>query len=109
MKETLNISPVTQELFGKEVELLPYVTELFELELAFLEYKSLADNGFLERTAFFKAHKGQPSKHFLLYSEQLDAISEDRSAATKAYFENGQFATGYATHGLFQYCNFVKK
>jgi len=93
----------TEELFGKKAELLPSVTELFELELAHLEYKSLQDSGFLDRTAFFKSVNGKLSKHFLLYSKKSDSLSEDRSAKTKAYFENGQFSTGYATHGLFPY------
>jgi len=73
------------------------------LELAHLEYKSLQDSDFLNRTAFFKSGNGKLSKHFLLYAEKSDSLLEDRSAKTKAYFENGQFSTGYATHGLFPY------
>ncbi|MBW8049372.1 MAG: hypothetical protein FVQ77_03320 [Cytophagales bacterium] len=93
----------TEELFGEQVELLPSVTELFELELAHLEYKAIQDSDFLDRTAFFKSVNGKSSKHFLLCSEKPDSFSDDRSAKTKAYFENGQFSTGYATHGLFPY------
>jgi len=68
-----------------------------------LEYKTLQKNEFLERTAFFKSFDGKASNHFLLYSEKSEALAEDRSAKTKAYFERGQFSTGYATHGLFPY------
>lgn len=46
---------------------------------------------------------GRLTKHFQLYSVQSSALSEDRSVQTKSYFENGQFSTGYATHGLFPY------
>jgi len=102
-KEFFELIPATKELFGKSVELLPSVTELFELELAYLEFKTLTNNGFLDRTAFFKSLNGQLSKHFLLYSDRSETISEDRSAKTKAYFKSGQFSTGYATHGLFPY------
>jgi DNA modification methylase len=96
-------SSITNLLFEKEVELLPSVTELFELELAYLERKAIPKKEFLERTAFFKSLDGAPSKHYLLYSEQPEVIAEDRSTATQNYFENGQFSTGYATHSLFPY------
>jgi DNA modification methylase len=38
-----------------------------------------------------------------LYSNYNEAINENRSAQTQTYFEEGQFSTGYATHGLFPY------
>ena len=90
-------------LFDNKVELLPSVTELFELELAYLERKAIPKKDFLERTAFFKSLNSNPSKHYLLYSEQPEVIAADRSSATQNYFENGQFSTGYATHSLFPY------
>ncbi len=94
---------ITNLLFEKDVELLSSVTELFELELAYLEKMAIPKNEFLERTAFFKSLNGTPSKHFLLYSEQPVVVTERRSSATQNYFENGQFSTGYATHSLFPY------
>ena len=96
-------SSITENLFGKGVELLPSVTELFELELAFLEFKSLQKNEFLDRTAFFKFVNGKFSKHFQLYSNNSVALIQDRPVATQTYFENGIYSTGYATHGLFPY------
>ncbi len=98
-----NESSITDLLFEKHGELLPSVTELFELELAYLEGKSIPKKDFLERTAFFKSLNGAFSKHYLLYSEQPEEIAADRSSATQNYFENGQFSTGYATHSLFPY------
>jgi hypothetical protein len=94
---------VVENLFGKGIELLPSVTELFELELAFLEYNSLQKNGLLDKTAYFKSVNGQYSKHYLLYSNNSEALKQDRSATTQVYFENGVFSTGYSTHGLFPY------
>ena len=90
-----------QKLFKSEVELLPSVTELFELELAYLEYYSINENGFLNRTAYFKSRNNQYSKHYLMYNTFLNTSNKDRSSATKNYFENGKFSTGYATHGLY--------
>lgn len=98
-----NIASATSSLFEKEMELLPSVTELFEIEMAYLENKILDKTNFADRTAFFKTVNGQLSKHFLLYSDQPETLLESRSSATQNYFENGQFATGYATHSLFPY------
>ncbi len=94
---------ITNDLFDNGVELLPSVTELFELELAHLENKAISKTEFLERTAFFKSLDGNPSKHFLLYSEQPESLTDNRSSTTQNYFKNGQYATGYATHSLFPY------
>jgi len=91
-----NASSICDLLFGKDVELLSSVTELFELELAYLERNVLSKSELLERTAFFKSLEGKLSKHYLLYSEQPEVLVENRSSATQNYFEIGQFATGYA-------------
>ena len=45
----------TNKLFGGGVELLPSVTELFELELAFLEYHSLKADELIRKSAYFKS------------------------------------------------------
>ncbi len=93
---------VTNALFGN-LELLPSVNELFELELAFLEFLTLEKDIFLERTAYTKSYENKYSKHFLMYSDYAEVLSENRSALTREYFKAGQFSTGYATHGLFPY------
>ncbi|OYD13989.1 hypothetical protein CH333_09265 [candidate division WOR-3 bacterium JGI_Cruoil_03_44_89] len=92
-----------ENLFEDKIELLPSVNELFELELAYLEYKLLSEDEIVERSAYIKSINGKYTKHFLMYSHQSDALTEERSSATKNYFEEGQFSTGYATHGLFPY------
>ena len=94
---------VSEKLFGNGYKLLPSVTELFELELANLEFLTLNEEELIERSAFFKSVNGKLTKHFLLYSNSSASLSKDQSAKTKAYFENGKFATGYATHNLFPY------
>lgn len=102
-KEFYKLSPFLQTLFGDKIELLPSVDELFELELAYLEYNCLSKNDLLNRLAYFKAIDGKFTKHFLMYNSPVKTLINDRSASTKAYFENGTFSTGYATHGLFPY------
>lgn len=103
MNDIFNTESIINEAFGNKVELFPSVNELFELELAHLEYKSLSGEELLERTAYIKSVDNKFSKHYLLYSNNSEKIHADRSSATQAYFEEGQFSTGYATHGLFPY------
>ncbi len=103
MKEFYNIQSPTDVLFDKNVELLPSVSELFEYELAYLEYKLLPEDEYLERTAYAKSFKGKDSFHFLRYSKIPQAVTQSRSSMTNSYFKNGLFSTGYATHSLFPY------
>lgn len=103
MNDIFNTESIIYEAFGNKVELFPSVNELFELELAHLEYKSLTGEQLLERTAYIKSVDNKFSNHYLLYSNNSEKIHADRSSATQAYFEEGQFSTGYATHGLFPY------
>jgi len=103
MNDIFNTESIINEAFGNKIELFPSVNELFELELAHLEYKSLTGEQLLERTAYIKSVDNKFSNHYLLYSNNSEKLHADRSSATQAYFEEGQFSTGYATHGLFPY------
>lgn len=103
MEKFYNIQSPTDVLFNGNVELLPSVTELFEYELAYLEYKVLDDVEYIEKTAYGKSLKNKQSLHFLKYSKIPESVSESRSAMTNSYFRNGLFSTGYATHSLFPY------
>jgi len=98
-----NLPSFLENLFDRDIELLPSVNELFELELAYLEYNCLPEDNLLNRLAYFKSIDGTFTKHFLMYNQSVKPITDNRSANTKAYFENGLFSTGYATHGLFPY------
>ncbi len=92
-----------KKLFGEEIQLLPSVTELFELELAFLEYHSLQKEELLKKTAYIKSVNSKLTSHFKAntFKQSFEILS--RSTRTKNYFENGLFSTGYATHSLFPY------
>jgi len=103
IKRFYNLSSPVNKLFKHNTELLPSVNELFELELAYLEYNCLPEDKLLERLAYFKSVNGKFTKHFLMYNHSAKILTNNRSASTKAYFENRLFSTGYATHGLFPY------
>lgn len=90
-------------LFGAEVNLLPSVTELFELELAFLEFHALSEDELVDRSAYFKTINSRQTNHFLANNEKPRLQIQTRSNLTKSYFENGIYSTGYATHSLFPY------
>jgi SAM-dependent methyltransferase len=104
MKQTLLSQPnICVELFGEGCELLPSATELFELEMAYLEHKAIDEQGLIQRSAYFKTVNGKPTRHFLMCSHLAGVNSQGCSARAKTYFKEGQFSTGYATHGLFPY------
>ncbi|NUM35219.1 MAG: hypothetical protein HUU50_11780 [Candidatus Brocadiae bacterium] len=103
MDSFTNTKSIIQAAFGDKIELLPNISEIFELELAYLEYNCLHQEQLLERTAYIKSIDKKLSKHYLLYSNTCKPLVEGRSALAQAYFEEGQFSTGYATHGLFPY------
>ena len=89
--------------FGNNIQLLPSVDELFEIEMAYLEFNCLSKEQLLERSAFTKSIDNEYTRHYLLYSNYNEAINKNRSAQTQTYFEARLFSTGYATHGLFPY------
>lgn len=103
IKSFYNIPSMVNSLFNNQIELLPSVTELFELELAYLEYHCLDKDESLSRSAYLKSIDGKPTQHFLMCNHHSRALTENRSSLAKSYFEDGQFSTGYATHGLFPY------
>lgn len=103
MAKFYNLPSLEKHLLNADIELLPSVTERFELELAMMEYSVLKTDGYLRRTAFAKSLNGNPSLHYSMYSPSPSALLEDRPSSVRDYFSEGQFATGYATNGLFPY------
>lgn len=102
-KNFYQIKSIINQIFGSSIELFSSVNELFELEMAWLEYNCLTKEQLLKRSAYIKAIDNQFTMHFLLYSDYNEKINENRTAATQMYFKEGKFSTGYATHGLFPY------
>ena len=94
---------ITSFLLPKEYELLPNISEIFELEFAFYESKYLTKKEIIQRGAFFKSVDGVHTIHYIICSHNSPLIWQGRSEITKSYFKEGNFSTGYATHGLFPY------
>lgn len=102
-KGIANLPKITSLLLPSEYELLPNIAELFELEFAFYEHKFLSKGEIVERSAFFKSVNGTPTNHYIICSHNSPLTWEGRSKLTRSYFKEGNFSTGYATHGLFPY------
>ena len=98
-----NLPKITSIILPEEFELLPNASEVFELELAFYEHKFLTSDEIIRRGAFFKSVDGVLTYHYMICSNNSPLIWEGRSELTKSYFKEGNFFTGYATHGLFPY------
>jgi len=98
-----NLPKITSLLLPHEYKLLPNTLELFELEFAFCEYKFLTKKEIIHRGAFFKSVDGISTNHYLICSNNSPFTWQGRSEITRAYFKEGNFSTGYATHGLFPY------
>lgn len=98
-----DLPKITSFILPKEFELLPNTSEVFELEFAFYEYKFLTKDEIIRRGAFFKSVDGIPTYHYMICSNNSSLIWKGRSEITKSYFKEGNFSTGYATHGLFPY------
>jgi len=98
-----NLPKIASIILPEEFELLPNTSEVFELEFAYYEHKFLTKDEIIHRGAFFKSVAGIPTHHYLICSNNSPLIWEGRSELTKSYFKEGNFSTGYATHGLFPY------
>lgn len=96
-----DLPKITSLVLPKEFELLPKTSEVFELEFAFYEYKFLTKDEIIRKGAFFKSVDEIPTYHYIICSNNSSLIWEGRSEITKSYFKEGNFSTGYATHGLF--------
>jgi DNA modification methylase len=89
--------------FPANLKLLPSVTEIFELQLAFFESKTLSNENLIRRGAYFQSVNNVETFHFQLCKDACEALINNRSRATTNYFRSRVFSTGYATHSLFPY------
>ncbi|GAH17245.1 unnamed protein product, partial [marine sediment metagenome] len=91
-------------LFPKSYQLIDGTDEIFELDLAFWEYKSLSSEELIQRSAYFRSIDGKQTVHYQICNNQnLEEIHKNSSFRTKIFFLNGKYSTGYATHSLFPY------
>jgi len=90
-------------LFPEGFKLLPTVSEIFELEFAYYEYKTLSKEDLIRRSAYFASIDEVETFHSKICRRTSKVLLENRSKHTISYFTNGIYSTGYATHGLFPY------
>ena len=96
--------PLIKRLFDRNYQLIDGVDDIFELDLALWEYKSLSKEELIGRSAYFKKIEGQETNHYRECNLQnLEEVHKDSSFRTKIFFLNGKYSTGYATHSLFPY------
>jgi len=99
-----NFKPITKKLFPADYQLIDGTDEIFELNFALWEYENLNKKDLIRRSAYFKSVEGEPTIHYQTCNLQnLEDIHRNSSLRTKAFFLNGKYSTGYATHSLFPY------
>jgi len=98
-----NLPKIASIILPSGFVLLPNASEVFELEFAFYEHKFLTSDEIVRRGAFFKSVDGVLTYHYMICSNISPLVWEGRSEITRSYFKEGNFSTGYATHGLFPY------
>lgn len=94
---------IFKDLFPSDLELLPQVNEVYELELAYLESKILTKDELISNGAYFSTVNNLLTKHYLMCRGETLKVADHSSSRLKSFFQNNQFKTGYATHGLFPY------
>ena len=94
---------VVQELFPPSHILLPQINQIYELDLAYGEYRRLSDDGLIQRGAYFRSVKDIPTHHFRICMSTPEQVNTSARQDRKNFFAANVFAVGYATHGLFPY------
>src|SRR3989338_7385310 len=96
--------PLIEKLFAKNYQLIDGTDEIFELDLALWEYQVLSKEELINRSAYLKLVDGIETTHFKTCNLQnLEEVHKNSSFKTKAFFLDGKYSTGYATHSLFPY------
>lgn len=83
--------------------LLPQINQIYELELAYNEYRCLTDDELVARGAYFRSVNGVETNHFRICLRTPDQVNVSATKSRKDFFAANVFAVGYATHGLFPY------
>lgn len=94
---------VVQELFPPSHALLPQINQIYELDLAYGEYRRLSDEELIQRGAYFGSVNGTSTHHFRICINTPEQVDISARQDRKNFFAANVFAVGYATHGLFPY------
>ncbi len=108
MKRELNLAEILDERFPDSLfpdghELIPNIKEIYELQLAFYEYRLMSSDELVTNSAYFGRVNGEYTQHFELCAGEALKLPEHSSSRLKSFFESNIFRTGYGTHGLFPY------
>jgi DNA modification methylase len=101
--EEIHIPDVVREVLPAGYSLLPGINQIYELELALAEFRSLDKEDLLKRGAYYKTVDGEETYHYQLCVGAPLRIDKSSSIRLRTFFQAYQFKTGYATHGLFPY------
>ncbi len=89
-------------LFGAKYQLLPQVSQRYELDLAYGETQTLSDEDLVKRSAYLYKVGDRITNHFRIC--QLRPVQVDPDLKHRQnFFDANAYGVGYATHGLFPY------
>ncbi|MGH9894309.1 MAG: DNA methyltransferase, partial [bacterium] len=94
---------VIEELFPRDLVLLPQCSQIYELDLALAEFKMLGREKLAERSAYFWKVNGEETHHYRICTKTPNQVDEAASINRKNFFSSNLFSVGYATHGLYPY------
>jgi len=89
-------------LFGPGYELLPQVSQRYEIDLAYGETQSLTDDELVKRSAYLWKVGGQLTNHYHICQRRPVQVDPDLKHRQN-FFDANAYGVGYATHGLFPY------
>jgi hypothetical protein len=90
------------ELFGNRYELLPQVSQRYEIDLAYGETQSLNDEELVKRSAYLHKVDGRITHHYQICQHRPVQVDPDLKHRQN-FFDANAYGVGYATHGLFPY------
>lgn len=95
---------IIKTIFSDGLELVANTNQLWEIDMAYGEMKTLGTKKeLIERSAFFARVSGKETCHYKLCKASPLQVDKKSSIRRQTFFGVNQFKTGYATHGLFPY------
>lgn len=89
-------------LFGPTYELLPHVSQRYEIDVAYGETQSLSDDELLHRSAYLYKVDGRVTHHYHICQHRPVQVDPDLKHRQN-FFDANAYGVGYATDGLFPY------
>ncbi len=90
------------DLFGDKYELLPQVSQRYEIDLGYGETQSLSDDELVDRSAYLYKVDGRITHHYHICQHRPVQVDPDLKHRQN-FFDANVYGVGYATHGLFPY------